>query len=71
MAGLKGNGGGVRDAVGNVSAVWLLLPFLAGAAVSSLRLTAAAVADLAATLAALTGFYSPRASCLASARIHG
>jgi hypothetical protein len=57
VAWLKGNGGGLRDAVGNVSALWLLLPFLAGAAVGNRRLTAAAVAGLAATLAALVGFY--------------
>jgi hypothetical protein len=67
LAWLKGNGGGLRDAVGNVSALWLLLPFLAGAAVGSRRLAGAAVgsrrlaagavAGLAATLAALVGFY--------------
>ncbi len=57
LAWLKGNGGGLRDAVGNVSALWLLLPFLAGAAAGSRRLAAAAVAGLAATLAALVGFY--------------
>ena len=57
LAWLKGNGGGLRDAVGNVSAVWLLLPFLAGAAAGSRRLPAGAVAGLAATLAALVGFY--------------
>jgi hypothetical protein len=57
VAWLKGNGGGVRDAVGNVSALWLLLPFLAGAAVGTHRVTAGAIAGLAATLAALVGFY--------------
>src|SRR5262245_976099 len=53
---VKGNGGGVRDAIGNISAVWLP-PFLAAAAAGARRLTTAALAGLAATLAALCGFY--------------
>ena len=57
MAWIKGNGGGLRDAIGNVSAVWLLLPFLAGAGTGSRRVMAGALSGLAATLAALTGFY--------------
>jgi hypothetical protein len=56
IAWVKGNGGGVRDAVGNISALWLLLPFLAGAYVGRGAI-AGAVAGLAATLAALGGFY--------------
>ena len=54
---VKGNGGGLRDAIGNVSAVWLLLPFLAGAAGGTRRLASAALAGLSATLVALCGFY--------------
>lgn len=57
MSWLKGNGSGFRDAVGNASAPWLLVPFLAGAAAGSRRLTVCALAGLAATLAALAGFY--------------
>jgi hypothetical protein len=57
MAWLKGNGSGVRDAVGNMSALWLLLPFAAGAAAGARRVAAGAAAGLAATLAALVGFY--------------
>lgn len=57
MSWLKGNGSGFRDAIGNASAPWLLVPFLAGAAAGSRRLTAGAVVGLAATLAALGGFY--------------
>jgi hypothetical protein len=54
---VKGNGSGLRDAIGNISAVWLLLPFLAGAAGGTRRPATAALAGLAATLAALCGFY--------------
>ncbi|MGI9005579.1 MAG: DUF6518 family protein [Streptosporangiaceae bacterium] len=61
MAWLKGDGPGLRDAIGNASAPWLLVPFLAGAAAGtatgSRRLAAGAAAGLAATLAALAGFY--------------
>jgi len=53
---VKGNGGGIRDAVGNISVVWLLLPFLAGAYIGRTAITGA-LAGLCATLAALTGFY--------------
>jgi hypothetical protein len=54
---VKGNGAGLRDAIGNISAVWLLLPFLAGAAGGTRRLATAALAGLVATLVALCGFY--------------
>ncbi len=57
MAWIKGNGPGLSDAVGNISALWLLVPFLAGAAASSRRLILGALYGLTATLAALTGFY--------------
>jgi hypothetical protein len=54
---IKGNDVGLRDAIGNVSAVWLFLPFLAGAAAGCRRVITAALCGLAATLAALAGFY--------------
>jgi Family of unknown function (DUF6518) len=54
---IKGNGPGVRDAIGNASAPWLLLPFLAGATAGARSVVVAALAGLAATLAALMGFY--------------
>lgn len=57
MSWLKGNGSGLRDAVGNASAPWLLVPFVAGAAAGPRRLATAATVGLAATLAALAGFY--------------
>ena len=65
IAWIKGNGSGIRDAIGNVSALWLLLPFAAGALTTSRRPGAGAVvgavvvaaAGLSTTLAALTGFY--------------
>lgn len=57
MSWLKGNGSGLRDAVGNASAPWLLVPFLAGAGAGSRRLGTAAAVGLAATLVALAGFY--------------
>ena len=57
VAWIKGNGAGLADAVGNISAPWLLLPFLAGAAASSRRALLGAVYGLIATLAALTAFY--------------
>jgi len=57
MAWIKGNDAGLSDAVGNISALWLLLPFLAGAAANSHRLVIGALFGLVATLAALTGFY--------------
>jgi Family of unknown function (DUF6518) len=57
MAWIKGNDAGLSDAVGNISALWLLLPFLAGAAAESHRPIVGALFGLVATLAALTGFY--------------
>jgi len=56
MAWIKGNNAGLRDAVGNASAPWLLLPFLSGAAAGR-RLAGGALVGLLATLAALAGFY--------------
>ncbi len=55
MAVVKGQGAGARDALGNVSAPWLLVAFLGGA--SSRRSRLAPIAGLGVTVAALVGFY--------------
>ena len=57
MAWIKGNGAGLSDAVGNISALWLLLPFLTGAAARSRHVLIGALSGLLATVAALAGFY--------------
>jgi hypothetical protein len=62
MAILKGQDTGVRDALGNTSAPWIVLPFVAG--VSFGRLRSAALAGLAVTLASLLGFYVTEAAVL-------
>ena len=62
MAILKGQDTGVRDALGNTSAPWIVLPFVAGA--SFTRLRSAALAGLAVTLASLLGFYIAEAAIL-------
>jgi hypothetical protein len=55
MAAIKGQGAGARDALGNISAPWLLVAFLGGA--GSRRSRLAALAGLGVTVAALIGFY--------------
>lgn len=62
MAVLKGQGTGARDALGNLSAPWLLIAFLGGAYSPRARL--APLAGLAATLAALAGFYAAESRVL-------
>jgi hypothetical protein len=62
VAAIKGQDTGVRDALGNTSAPWVVLPFLAGARCSTLR--SAALMGLAATLAAFFGFYLAEAAIL-------
>jgi hypothetical protein len=52
---LKGNSAGLRGAVGNLSAPWLLIGVLAGFGAVTTR--AGAARGLAATLLALLGFY--------------
>ena len=54
---VKGNDYGVRQAVGNVSAPWLLLPFAAGAWVGGRRVATGAAVGLVACMVALVGFY--------------
>jgi Family of unknown function (DUF6518) len=57
MSFIKGNGGGVRDSIGNVSAPWLLLPFFAGALAGARNIGRGARIGTIALLAALGGFY--------------
>ena len=62
MAAVKGQDAGVRDAVGNMSAPWVLVPFLAGT--RSSRILHSALAGVATTLAAFFGFYLAEAAIL-------
>jgi hypothetical protein len=55
---IKGSGGGARDVIGNASAPWLLLPFVAGAVAGERRLARAALIVLLASLVAVIGFYT-------------
>jgi hypothetical protein len=61
---VKGNGAGVRDGVGNLSAPWVIVPLLAGAVGSRGRILAGAVVGLLTSVAALVGFYGANASVL-------
>lgn len=65
MSVLKGNGSGVRDAIGNLSAPWLILPFIAGAWAGGGRVGRAAAVGVAASFAALAGFYFTNSFVLA------
>jgi hypothetical protein len=58
----KGQDSGVRDALGNLSAPWVLVPFLAGSRFRSVWLGAAV--GVAVTLAAFFGFYVAEAAIL-------
>jgi hypothetical protein len=62
VAVIKGQDTGVRDALGNTSAPWIVLPFIAGTCFSRIR--AAALAGLAVTLVSLLGFYIAEAAIL-------
>ncbi len=53
---LKGQGSGLRDEMGNLSAPWLLVAFVSGSAHRQIR--KGALAGLAATVIALAGFYA-------------
>jgi hypothetical protein len=59
---VKGQDTGVRDALGNTSAPWVLVPFFAGTRCTTL--SRAAVAGVVATLAAFLGFYVAEAAIL-------
>ncbi len=54
---VKGNNAGIRDAIGNVSAPWLLIGFLGGAIAGRRRVMVGALTGTVATLIALLGFY--------------
>jgi hypothetical protein len=56
-AALKGHHGGLRDAAGNVSALWLILPLLAGAFVARSRPVIGASVGIVSVLTALVAFY--------------
>jgi hypothetical protein len=62
MAVVKGNDTGVRDAIGNASAPWVVIPFLAGTRFTSLA--KAILVGFGATLAAFAGFYAAEAAVL-------
>jgi hypothetical protein len=62
VAVIKGQDAGVRNALGNTSAPWVLVPFLAGTRYS--RVWHAALVGLATTLAAFFGFYLAEAAIL-------
>jgi Family of unknown function (DUF6518) len=64
MSIFKGNGAGLRDEVGNLSAPWLLVPFFAAAAVPGRRWFAGALVGAAATCTALVAFYVANAFVL-------
>lgn len=57
MSVLKGNDAGTRDTIGNVSAPWLLLPFVAAAVAGGRRIVRGALVGTATLMAALVGFY--------------
>jgi hypothetical protein len=62
MAVVKGQDTGVRDALGNTSAPWVVLPFLAGSRFG--RVWQGAAVGVAVTLASLIGFYAAEAAVL-------
>lgn len=64
MSVVKGNGAGVRDGLGNLSAPWVIAPMLAGAFAARGRIFAGAVLGLLTTAAALVGFYLANAFVL-------
>jgi uncharacterized protein DUF6518 len=62
VAVIKGQDTGVRDALGNASAPWVVVPFIAGSRCSSAW--RAALAGLLTTVAAFFGFYLTEAAVL-------
>ncbi|HEU5212053.1 MAG TPA: hypothetical protein VFU10_04730 [Gaiellaceae bacterium] len=62
MAVIKGQDAGVRDAIGNTSAPWVVIPFLAGTRYRSLGW--GLLVGVGATLAAFVGFYAAEAAVL-------
>jgi Family of unknown function (DUF6518) len=62
VAAIKGQDTGVRDALGNLSAPWVVVPFVAGT--SFRAVWRGAVVGVVVTLAALLGFYVAEAAIL-------
>ena len=62
VAVVKGQNAGVRDALGNTSAPWVLIPFLAGTQYRNVW--RAMLVGVATTLAAFLGFYVAEAAIL-------
>jgi len=62
VAAIKGQDVGVRDALGNLSAPWVLVPFVAGTCVRSAW--RGAFVGVVVTLVALAGFYTAEAAVL-------
>jgi len=62
MAVIKGQDAGVRDAIGNASAPWVVIPFLAGTRYRSPGW--GLLVGVGATLAAFAGFYTAEAAVL-------
>jgi hypothetical protein len=62
MAAIKGQDVGVRDALGNLSAPWIVIPFLAGTRCTSVW--RATLVGIVTTLASLLGFYVAEAAIL-------
>jgi hypothetical protein len=61
---IKGNGGGVRDAIGNTSAPWLLLPFVAVLYSRTRHTLRGVLTGVLASMTALCGFYVANAFVL-------
>jgi uncharacterized protein DUF6518 len=61
---IKGNGPGIRDGLGNLSAPWVTVPMLISAAASRGRIALGALLGFLATALALAGFYLANAFVL-------
>jgi hypothetical protein len=68
---VKGHHGGMRNAVGNVSAPWALLPFLAGAGARPRRRRAGALVGALSTVAALACYSVVRSGAFGTGGRHG
>jgi hypothetical protein len=61
---IKGNGGGIRNAIGNTSAPWLLLPFVAVLYSRTCNTRRGVLTGVLASMTALGGFYVANAFVL-------
>ena len=68
---VKGHHGGTRNAVGNISAPWALLPFLSAASVMPRRPSIGAVVGAISTVAALACYSLVRMAVSAQSGPHG